>query len=70
MHFSFYHVHVVLVKFYCYVIAKSRLQLNNTLINTFFSELCAFLAEQRRKREASGGYKKLNGAVDESLVDH
>ena len=40
-HYSFYHV--VLVKFYCDVITKSRLQLINTLIDTFFSKLHAFL---------------------------
>ena len=43
MHMSFYHV--VLVKFYCDIINKSRLQLINTLIDTFFSKLRALLVE-------------------------
>ena len=55
--------HVVLVKFYCEVIAKSHLQLINTLIDTFFSKLHAFLVEQRRKRKTN------DGAVDESSAD-
>ena len=38
------------VSFYCDVITKSCLQLINTLIDTFFSKLCAFLAEQRRRK--------------------
>ena len=32
-----------------------RLQLINTSTNTFFSKLCAFLAEQRRRRKARDG---------------
>ena len=47
--------HVVLVRFYCDVITRSRIQLINTLINTFFSKLRAFLAEQRRRRKVSDG---------------
>ena len=35
-------------------ITRSHLQLINTLIDTFFSKLHAFLAEQRR-REANDG---------------
>ena len=52
MHYSFYHV--VLVKFYCDVIARSRLQLITTSINTFFSKLHAFLVEQRRRKANDG----------------
>ena len=47
-------MHVVLVKFYCDVITRSCLQLINTSINTFFSELRAFLAEQRRRKASDG----------------
>ena len=51
---------MVLVKFYCDVINRSYLQLINTLIDTFFSNLGGFLVEQRRRRkyitcEKSGG---------------
>ena len=68
-HYSFYHV--VLVKFYCDVITRSRLQLINTSINTFFSKLCAFLAEQRRRRKAMPVMvkRKLDGAVKGSSAD-
>ena len=60
--YSFYHT--VLVKLYCDVITRSRLQLINTSIDTFFSKLHAFLVEQRRRRKA---YKrKLDGAVGKS----
>ena len=62
--YSFYLI--VLVKFYCDVIIRSRLQLINTSINTFFSKLCAFLAEQRRRKKVSDG---LDDAVDGSLAD-
>ena len=41
MHYSFYHV--VLVKFSCDVITRSCLQVINTLIDTLFSKLRAFL---------------------------
>ena len=61
---SFYHV--VLVKFYCDVKTRSRLQiLINTSIDTFFSKLCAFLAEQRRWMVK----RKLDGAVEVSSAD-
>ena len=63
-HYTFYHV--VLVKFYCNVITIRRLQLINTSINTFFSKLRAFLAEQKRRRKASDGYKEArrrNGGI-------
>ena len=63
--YSFYHA--VLVKFYCDVITRSRLQLINTSINTFFSKLCAFLVEQRRMKEGQWWLK--DGAVDESSAD-
>ena len=36
------------------VITRSRLQLINTSIITFFSELCAFLVEQRRRKASDG----------------
>ena len=44
-----------LVKFYCDVITRSRLQLINTSIDTFFRELRTFLADQRRTRKANDG---------------
>ena len=56
--YSFYNV--VLVKFYCDVIARSHLQLINTLFDTFFSKIRAFLAEQRRPMMVK---RKLDGAV-------
>ena len=59
----------MLVKFYFDVIARSRLQLINTSINTFFSKLCAFSAEQRRRRKAMMDKRKLDGAVAESSAD-
>ena len=54
-HKSFYHM--MLVKFNCDVIPRSRLQLITTLTNTFFSKFSAFLAEQRR-RMANDGFEK------------
>ena len=45
---SFYHGS--LVKFYCDLITRSHLQPINTLIDTFFSKLRAFLVEQRRRK--------------------
>ena len=63
--YSFYHV--VLVKFYCYVITRSHLQLINTLINTFFSKLRAFLVEQEGRPMIVE--RKLHGTVDKSSVD-
>ena len=62
--YSFYHV--VLVKFYGDVITRSYLLLMNTLINTFFSKLRAFLVEQGRPMMVK---RKLDGTVDESLAD-
>ena len=44
-------------KVYCDVITRSRLQLINTLIDTFFSKLRAFLTGQKR-RKASDIYKE------------
>ena len=61
--------YVVLVKFYCDAITRSRLQLINTSIDTFFSKLYAFLAEQRRKGRPVMVKRKLDGTVDESLAD-
>ena len=58
---SFYHVG--LVKFYCDVITRNCLQLMNTSIDTFFSKLCAFLAERRLMMVK----RKLDVAVDESV---
>ena len=54
--YSFYHM--VLVKYYCDVINRSCLQFINALIDTFFSKLHAFSAEQRRRRKANGGQKE------------
>ena len=51
--YSFYHR--VLVGFYCDIIARSRLHIINTLIDTFFIKLTAFLAEQRRSRKTNDG---------------
>ena len=51
-HYSF--CHVALVKFYCDVITRSCLQLINTSIDTFFSKLCAFLVERRRRKASDG----------------
>ena len=45
-------------KLYCDVITRSRLQLINTSINTFFSKLCAFLVQQRRKKKVNDGCKE------------
>ena len=50
MHALFYHV----VKVNCDVITRSRLQLINTSIHTFFSKLHAFLADQRRRKARDG----------------
>ena len=51
--YCFYHV--VLIKSYCEVITRSHLQLINTLIETFFSKLRAFLVEQKGRRKANDG---------------
>ena len=51
---------MVLVKL---TVTSYSLQLINTSISTFFSELRAFLAEQRRPVMVE---RKLDGAVDES----
>ena len=48
----------------------SRLQLINTLINTFFSRLHTFLAEQRKQGKRPMMVKrKLDGAVDGFSAD-
>ena len=44
----------VLVKFYCDVITRNRLQLINTLIDTLFSKLHAFSMEKRRRKTKDG----------------
>ena len=51
--YSFYLL--VLLKFYSDVITRNCLQLINTSIDTFFRKLCAFLAEQKRRRKANDG---------------
>ena len=61
--------HMVLVEFYCDIITRSYLQTINTLIDTFFSNLCTFLVEQRRKGRPMMVKRKLDGAVDKSSVD-
>ena len=43
---------------YCDIITRSRLQLVNTSIDSFFSKLCAFLTGQRRTRKANDGKKE------------
>ena len=61
---------MVAFKFYYDVITRSRLQLINTLIGTFYSKLCAFLAE--KKKQESQQWLKLSyvdGTVDKSLAD-
>ena len=65
--YSFYHV--VLVKFYSDIITRTRLQLINTSINSFFSKLCTFLGEQREEGRPVMVKRKLDDAVDESSVD-
>ena len=64
---SFYHV--VLAKFYYDVITRRCLQLIDTSIDTFFSKLRAFLAEQRRRGRPVMVERKLDGEVDKSLAD-
>ena len=61
--YSFYHV--VLVKFYCDVITRSHLQLINSLINTFFSKLYAFLQNKEEGRPVMVK-RKLDGQVYKS----
>ena len=53
----------MLVKSYCDVITRSRLQLINTSIDTFFSKLSVFLAEKGIVT------RKLDDVVDESSAD-
>ena len=59
----------VFVKFYCNVIARSRLQLINTSIDTFFSKLDAFLVEQKEQGRPKMVKRKLDGTVDKSSAD-
>ena len=55
----------VLVKFYCGVITRSRLQLINTSIDTFFSKFCAFLVEQRKRKKVK---RKLDGTASRRII--
>ena len=63
MRYFFYYV-----KFYCDVKQK-RLQLINTLIDTFFSKLHAFLQNKDEKARPVMVKRKLDGTVDGSLAD-
>ena len=56
----------MLAKFYGDVIVRSHLQFINTLINTFFSKLFAFLTELEEKRP---DIRKLDGGVGESSME-
>ena len=51
------------------VITRSHLQLINTLIDTFFSKLCAFSTDQRKEVKPMMVKRKLNGTVDKSSAD-
>ena len=42
------------IKHSLYVTVLLKIHFNNTLINTFFSKLCAFLVEQRRRKANDG----------------
>ena len=55
MYLSLLFLSRILVKFYCDVITRSRLQPINTSIDTFFSKLRAFLVEQKRRKKAKDG---------------
>ena len=57
------------IKCYCDVIARSRLQLINTSIDTFFSKLDAFLVEEKEQGKPKMVKRKLDSAVDESLAN-
>ena len=56
------------VKFYCDVITRSRLQLINTSIDTFFNKLCAFFIANKEGRPMMVK-RNLDGAVKESSMD-
>ena len=56
----------VFVKFYCDIIARSRISTSN---DTFFSKLDAYLAEQKEQGRPKMVKRKLDGTVDESLAD-
>ena len=60
---------MVLVKFYCDVITRSRLQLIKTSIDTFFSKLRAFLADKKEEGRLMMVKRKLDGTVGESSAD-
>ena len=59
----------VFVEIYCDVIAKSLLQLINTSIDTFFSTLDAFLAQQKDQGRPKMVKRKVDGTMDESSAD-
>ena len=60
----------MLVKLYCGIITRSLLQLINTSIDAFFSRLCAFLRNKEEVGRPMMIQRKLDGIVDEFLVDH
>ena len=57
----------MLVKFYCDLIARSRLQLINTLISAFFSKLGAWNKEEEGRPVMVK--RKLDSVVDKSSGD-
>ena len=59
---------MVLVKFYCDVITEA-FYLLHTLIDTFFSQLRAFLVEQEEEGRPVLVKRKLDGAVDGSSAN-
>ena len=59
----------MLVKFYCGIITRSRLQLINTLIDTFYNELRIFLTEKEEQGRPIMAKRKLHGVVEESSED-
>ena len=52
----------------CEIITRSRVQLINTSIDTFFSKLRTFLIEQRKRGTPMMVKRELDGAVVESSV--
>ena len=59
----------MLAKFFLDIITTSSFQLINTLIDTFFSKLNAFLTEQKREGRPMMDKKKLDGTMDESSAE-
>ena len=57
------------LKFYCDVITRSRLQFINTSIDTFFSKFCGFLADQREQGRPMMVKRKLDGTMDKLSAD-